>query len=88
MTERVEEKRNPLSWLTIEIALYGVVLMLALALRLGGLQIRVMDVPEANQAWQAWRLARVLVKASGRGLRTPAASVASTLFALISVTWL
>jgi uncharacterized protein (TIGR03663 family) len=58
MTERVEsEKRAPFSWLTIELALYGVVLCLALALRLGGLQIRIMDVPEADQAWQAWQLA-------------------------------
>jgi uncharacterized protein (TIGR03663 family) len=59
MTERVNgEKKDLYSWLTIEIALYGVVLGLALALRLGGLQIRVMDVPEADHAWQAWQLTR------------------------------
>jgi uncharacterized protein (TIGR03663 family) len=57
MIEQIDDKEKGLhSWLTIEIALYGVVLALALALRLGGLQIRVMDVPEANQAWQAWQL--------------------------------
>ena len=44
-------------WLTGEIALYGLILCLALALRLGGPGIRVMDVPEARQAVQAWQLA-------------------------------
>jgi 4-amino-4-deoxy-L-arabinose transferase-like glycosyltransferase len=57
MTEIAGEKRVVLPWLTVEIALYGVFLCLALALRLGGLEIRIMDVPEADQAWQSWQLA-------------------------------
>jgi uncharacterized protein (TIGR03663 family) len=47
----------PLVWLTAEVALYGVILCLALALRLAWLSTRIMDVPEAEQAWQAWQLA-------------------------------
>jgi uncharacterized protein (TIGR03663 family) len=47
----------PFAWLTWEIALYGLILTLALALRLGWLETRIMDVSEAHQAWQAWRLA-------------------------------
>jgi len=50
------EERNSWSWLTIELALYGLILALALALRLGGLSIRVMGVTEAAETWQAWRL--------------------------------
>ena len=45
-------------WLTAEVALYGMILCLALSLRLGWLGTRIMDVPEAEQAWQAWQLAR------------------------------
>ena len=51
------QRHPPFSWLTFEIALYGLILILALALRLGWLELRIMDLPEADQAWQAWRLA-------------------------------
>lgn len=64
MTTHVQTEENrsvvsrpPLPWLTGEAALYGVILLLALSVRLGGLDVRIMDVPEADQAWQAWRLA-------------------------------
>ena len=58
MTERAQtEERNGWSWLTVELALYGFVLALALALRLGSLSNRVMSVDEASAAWQAWQLA-------------------------------
>jgi uncharacterized protein (TIGR03663 family) len=52
-----DQGRSSFSWLTWEMALYGLILALALVLRLGGLELRIMDVPEAAQAWQAWRLA-------------------------------
>jgi len=59
MEERVATEKKPVfPWLTGEIALYALILLLALALRLGGLGMRVMDVPEAEQAWQAWQLTR------------------------------
>ena len=58
MTEQATTEKTAFSWLTTEIALYGAIVCLALALRLGGLDIRVMDVPEADQAWQSWQLAR------------------------------
>lgn len=48
--------KTPLPWLTFEVAFYGVILAVAAALRVGGLGLRVMDVPEAWQAWQAWQL--------------------------------
>jgi len=43
-------------WLTGEVALYGLILALALVVRLSGLEMRIMDVPEAEQAWQSWLL--------------------------------
>ncbi len=49
--------KTPFPWLTVEVALYGIILAMALALRVGGLGLWVMDVPEAEQAWQAWQLA-------------------------------
>ena len=52
------ERRGTLSWLTVELGLYGIVLALALALRLGGLAIRIMDTPEAAQALQSWHLSQ------------------------------
>jgi len=58
MTEQAKEKSSPGSGLTIEIALYGAILVLALALRLGRPQARIMDVPEAEQAWQRAEEAR------------------------------
>jgi hypothetical protein len=58
MTEPVQtEERRSGSWLTVELALYGLILVLALALRLGSLSNRVMSVGEASAAWQAWQLA-------------------------------
>jgi len=50
------ERKETLSWLTVEVGLYGLMLALALALRLGGLTIRIMDTPEAAQALQSWHL--------------------------------
>jgi uncharacterized protein (TIGR03663 family) len=43
--------------LTIEVALYGAILLIALALRLGALDARLMETQEAFNAWQAWQLA-------------------------------
>jgi len=43
-------------WLTGEVAAYLAILALALAIRLVGLEMRLMDVPEAEQAWQAWQV--------------------------------
>jgi uncharacterized protein (TIGR03663 family) len=58
MTESSDtDIKTPFPWLTWEVALYGLILVLALALRLGGLETRIMDAPEADQALQAWRLA-------------------------------
>ena len=58
MVEQAQtEERHSWSWLTIELALYGLILALALALRLSGLSIRVMGATEAAGTWQAWRLA-------------------------------
>jgi uncharacterized protein (TIGR03663 family) len=57
MTESVDRyTKTSFRWLTWEVALYGLILGLALALRLGGLGTRVLDAPEADQALQAWRL--------------------------------
>ncbi|MBN1934363.1 MAG: glycosyltransferase family 39 protein [Anaerolineae bacterium] len=53
---KFDEKRHPFPWLTIEVGLYLVILIVALALRLGGLGLRIMDEVEAGQAGQAWRL--------------------------------
>lgn len=50
------EKRLVFPWLTLEVVLYGAVLLLALALRLGGLGMRLLNAGEADQAWQAWQL--------------------------------
>ena len=52
------EGREARPWLTVEMGLYAIILVLALALRLGGLDIRVMDTPEAAQALQSWNLAQ------------------------------
>jgi uncharacterized protein (TIGR03663 family) len=52
-----DAERPLFAWLTWELALYGLILALALGLRLGLLQARLMDVPEAAQAGQAWTLA-------------------------------
>ena len=49
------EERHRWSWLTVELVLYGLILALALALRLSGLSIRVMGAREAAETWQAWR---------------------------------
>ncbi len=58
MTEQAgTEKRHIGSWLTVELVLYGLILALALALRLSGLSIRVMGATEAAGTWQAWRFA-------------------------------
>jgi hypothetical protein len=58
MTERVQtDERSAWSWLTVEVALYGLILVLALALRVGSLSARVMSTDEAAGAWQAWQLA-------------------------------
>lgn len=48
------EERRAWSWLTTELALYGLILALALALRLSSLSLRVMSTAEATQTWQAW----------------------------------
>jgi 4-amino-4-deoxy-L-arabinose transferase-like glycosyltransferase len=57
-TEAAAETERPLfAWLTWEVALYGLLLALGLLLRLGLLEARIMDEPEAEQAWQAWQLA-------------------------------
>ena len=50
-------ERPLFAWLTWEVALYGLILVLGLVLRLGLLEARIMDVPEAEQAGQAWQLA-------------------------------
>jgi uncharacterized protein (TIGR03663 family) len=52
-----EAERPLFAWLTWEVALYGLILVLGLGLRLGLLEARIMDVPEAEQALQAWKLA-------------------------------
>lgn len=52
-----EEHQVLLRWLTGEVALYVLILGLSLAVRLGALGLRIMDTPEAGQAWQAWQLA-------------------------------
>jgi uncharacterized protein (TIGR03663 family) len=52
-----EADRPLFAWLTWEVALYGLILVLGLSLRLGLLGARIMDVPEAAQAGQAWQLA-------------------------------
>jgi uncharacterized membrane protein YeaQ/YmgE (transglycosylase-associated protein family) len=56
MTDHTPDKRSAFSRLTIESAIYGLILILAIALRLGGLQIRAMGETEAHQALQAWHL--------------------------------
>ncbi len=55
--QNVHEKPASFSWVTVEVALYGILLIVALALRLGALGARIMDVSEARSAWQAWQLA-------------------------------
>jgi uncharacterized protein (TIGR03663 family) len=56
-TEALGKTERPLfAWLTWEVALYGLILGLGLVLRLGLLEARIMDVPEAEQAIQAWQL--------------------------------
>ncbi|MBN1639948.1 MAG: glycosyltransferase family 39 protein [Anaerolineae bacterium] len=58
IAEQTVERRVALPWLTVEVAAYGLIVALAGALRLGGLSIRIMDVPEAAQALGAWQLAQ------------------------------
>lgn len=41
--------------LTVEVALYGLILLTALVLRLGALDARLMETQEADHAWQAWQ---------------------------------
>ncbi len=56
MQEPNSETRPFFSWLTVEVGLYLLILIVALALRLGGAGLRIMDEVEAGQAWQSWRL--------------------------------
>jgi len=49
-------KRAWAPWLTGEVALYGLILALALVVRLSGLEVRIMDLTEAEQAWRSWLL--------------------------------
>jgi hypothetical protein len=56
MTDHSQDRHSRFRWLNVENTLYGVILVLALALRVGGLQIRIMGETEAHQALQAWHL--------------------------------
>jgi uncharacterized protein (TIGR03663 family) len=52
-----DEQETNFPWLTVEIALYALILCLALMVRLGNVGARIMEVPEAAQSLQAWQLA-------------------------------
>lgn len=67
-----DENKYPFPWLTAEVGLYLLILIVALALRLGGSDLRIMDEVEAGQAGQAWRL--VNEHAAERSLATGAYS--------------
>ncbi len=59
MQEQAHDK-TPFRWLTVEAALYGLIVATACLLRLINLGARLMDTSEATQAWQAWQLMRGL----------------------------
>ena len=57
MTDQgMDEKGAWAPWLTGEVALYGLILALALVVRLSGLEMRIMDLTEAEQGWRSWLL--------------------------------
>jgi len=51
-----EEETAPLAWLTIEVALYGLIIAVAIALRLWQLEAIPLATVEVPHAWSAWQL--------------------------------